>query len=198
MSNVEKTPGVRNIPMKRITPPSMSEYDDIIDEARRPGTTDRHEAVGCGGCNRAVRARLMKVVVDPNVLISGVFFGGVPRRVLEAWRDRKIELVVSPEILEEYRRVGEMLEQQFDGISLGPFLVLLVTHAKIVKPSPLKRQISRDLEDDKFIACAVVGECRHIISGDKDLLDLGTFRKIRIALHANSWIKSSDGLKVDS
>jgi len=122
----------------------------------------------------------MKVVVDTNVLISGIFFGGVPASVLEAWRDRKIELVVSPEILEEYRRVGEKLEQQFEGISMGPFLALLVTHAKIVEPSPLKRQISRDLDDDKFIACAVKGKCRYIISGDKDLLDLGTFRKIRI------------------
>lgn len=122
----------------------------------------------------------MKVVVDTNVLISGVFFGGVPARVLEAWRDRRIELVVSPEILEEYRRVGEKLEQQFDGMSLGPFLALLFTHAKIVEPSPLKRQISRDLDDDKFIACAVEGKCRYIISGDRDLLDLETFRKIRI------------------
>jgi putative PIN family toxin of toxin-antitoxin system len=122
----------------------------------------------------------MKVVVDTNVLIFGVFFGGAPARVLEAWRDQKIELVVSPEILEEYRRVGGKLEQQFDGISLGPFLALVVTHSKIVEPFPLKRQISRDVDDHKFIACAVVEGCRYIISGDKDLLDLGTFRKIRI------------------
>ena len=122
----------------------------------------------------------MKVVVDTNVLISGVFFGGAPARVLEAWRDRKIELVASPEILEEYRRVGEKLEQQFDGLSLGPFLALLVTHAKIVELSPLERQVSRDPDDDTFIACAVAGKCRYIISGDKDLLDLGTFRKIKI------------------
>ena len=122
----------------------------------------------------------MKVVVDTNVLVSGVFFGGLPGRVLEAWRDGEIELVVSPEILEEYRRVGDKLGQQFDGISLGPFLALLVTHAKIVEPSPLKGQISRDQDDDKFIACAVEGECRYIISGDKDLLDLSTYRKIRI------------------
>ncbi len=122
----------------------------------------------------------MKVVVDTNVLVSGVFFGGVPARVLEAWRDEKIELVVSPEILEEYRRVGEKLEQQFDGVSLGPFLALLVTRAKIVEPPPLERQASRDKDDDKFIACAVAGKCKIIVSGDKDLLDLGTFRKIRI------------------
>ena len=55
----------------------------------------------------------MRVVVDTNVLISGVFFGGVPSRILEAWRDEKFELVVSPGIVEEYRRVGEKLADQF-------------------------------------------------------------------------------------
>ena len=51
----------------------------------------------------------MRVVLDTNVLVSGVFFSGLPRRILEAWRDRRVELVVSLEILEEYRRVGERL-----------------------------------------------------------------------------------------
>lgn len=49
----------------------------------------------------------MKVVVDTNVFVSGVFFGGPPGDVLAAWRDERIELVVSPEIFEEYVRVGE-------------------------------------------------------------------------------------------
>lgn len=43
----------------------------------------------------------MKVVVDTNVFISGVFFGGPPGDVLSAWRDGKIEFVVSREIIEE-------------------------------------------------------------------------------------------------
>jgi predicted nucleic acid-binding protein len=51
----------------------------------------------------------MKVVVDTNVLMSGVFFGGVPGRILEAWRDGKLTLVVSPPVLEEYHRAGPPL-----------------------------------------------------------------------------------------
>ena len=43
----------------------------------------------------------MKVVVDTNVFVSGVFFGGPPGDVLTAWRDKRIELVVSREIIEE-------------------------------------------------------------------------------------------------
>jgi predicted nucleic acid-binding protein len=43
------------------------------------------------------------------VLVSGIFFGGTPYRILRAWRDGKIQIVLSPEILDEYRRVGEIL-----------------------------------------------------------------------------------------
>jgi putative PIN family toxin of toxin-antitoxin system len=122
----------------------------------------------------------MRVVIDTNVLVSGVFFGGNPGRVLDAWRDGSFELVVSPEIVEEYRRVGARLAEQFDGVTLGPFLALLVTHAEIVEPVPLPRQVSRDPTDDMFLACAVTGGCRYIISGDNDLLDVSSYRKIKI------------------
>lgn len=51
----------------------------------------------------------MRVVIDTNVLVSGVFFGGLPGRILEAWKDEELTLVVSPAILEEYSRVGRVL-----------------------------------------------------------------------------------------
>ena len=122
----------------------------------------------------------MKVVVDTNVLISGVFFGGMPSQVLEAWRDGKIELVVSPDILEEYRRVGEELAARFPGVSLAPLLALLVMTAEIIEPPGLPEQVSRDPDDDKFIACALAGDCRCIVSGDKDLLEVSGYQGMRI------------------
>ena len=51
----------------------------------------------------------MRVVLDTNVFVSGVFFGGIPGRILEAWRDARIQLVLSAEILDEYQRVGQTL-----------------------------------------------------------------------------------------
>ena len=50
----------------------------------------------------------MKVVLDTNVFISGVFFSGPPYQILKAWREGKIQLVVSEKIFEEYVRVGEI------------------------------------------------------------------------------------------
>jgi putative PIN family toxin of toxin-antitoxin system len=122
----------------------------------------------------------MKVVVDTNVLVSGVFFGGMPSRILEAWRDQRIDVVVSPDILEEYRRVGEHLETQFTDVSLAPFLALLVMNAEIIEPPDLPEQVSRDSDDDKFIACALAGRCHVIISGDKDLLSISGSRGVKV------------------
>ena len=122
----------------------------------------------------------MKVVVDTNVLVPGVFFGGMPSRILEAWRDKRIDVVVSPDILEEYRRVGEHLETQFTDVSLAPFLALLVMNAEIIEPPDLPEQVSRDSDDDKFIACALAVGCHVIISGDKDFLSISGYRGVKV------------------
>ncbi len=48
----------------------------------------------------------MKVVVDTNVFISGVFFTGPPHQILDAWRRGRVQIVVAPEILTEYHDAG--------------------------------------------------------------------------------------------
>ena len=55
----------------------------------------------------------MTIVVDTNVVISGIFFAGAPSRILHACMAGTIDLVVSPEILLEYRRVADELAAQF-------------------------------------------------------------------------------------
>ena len=112
----------------------------------------------------------MRVVVDTNVIVSGVFFSGLPRRILEAWRDQRLELVASLEILEEYRCVGERLAARFEGVSLEPFFTLLATNAVIVRAKPLSQAVVSDPADDKFFACALAADCRVIVSGDKRVL----------------------------
>jgi uncharacterized protein len=44
----------------------------------------------------------VKALLDTNVLISGIFFGGTPRAVLDAWAESRFELLVSPSIFDEY------------------------------------------------------------------------------------------------
>ena len=49
----------------------------------------------------------LKVVLDTNVFISGVFFSGPPSSILQAWQSGEFEIVASQEILDEYQRVGK-------------------------------------------------------------------------------------------
>lgn len=122
----------------------------------------------------------MKLVVDTNVLVSGIFFSGPPYRILNAWRQGKIELVLSPEIFSEYQRVAEKLSNQFAMIKLSPWLELLLANSSIVKPAPLEEPVCEDPSDDKFIACAIAGDTQLIISGDKHLLDVSGYRDITV------------------
>jgi len=58
-------------------------------------------------------------------------FQRTPYRILEAWRDEKIRLVASIEILEEYRRVGKILAEDHPGINLLPWVELVIQKAEI-------------------------------------------------------------------
>ena len=122
----------------------------------------------------------MRVILDTNVFVSGVFFAGPPYRILEAWRDGKLQLVVSQEILEEYRRVGETLAVQFPGVDIQPIFDLVATNAEVFPNQALPESVCEDPEDDKFIACALAGRCRVIVSGDRHLLKVSGFGEIRV------------------
>lgn len=106
----------------------------------------------------------MRIVLDTNVFISGIFFTGPPSRILKAWRDNNVHLLVSPPILEEYYRVGIELASQFRGVDLGPFLDLLTIQAEIVLAPTLPPVIHDDPSDDKFLEAAVAGKALHIIA----------------------------------
>lgn len=122
----------------------------------------------------------MKVILDTNVFVSGVFFSGPPYRILEAWRDGKIQLVMSQEILDEYRRVGESLAEQFSNVELQPMLELITTNAELFSVQNLPEPVCKDPDDDKFLACALASKCKVIISGDKNLLKVSGFHGIRV------------------
>jgi uncharacterized protein len=122
----------------------------------------------------------VKIVLDTNVFISGIFFAGPPYRILEAWRDHTLQLVLSQEILEEYRRVGTELAAQYPSIDIGPILNLVARKGHILAEVPLPEPVCEDTDDDKFIACALAAGCKIIVSGDKHLLKVTNFRGIRV------------------
>jgi putative PIN family toxin of toxin-antitoxin system len=122
----------------------------------------------------------VKIILDTNVFISGVFFTGVPYQILRAWREGKVQLVISQEMLEEYQRVGKTLAQQFPGIELGPILELLTVKAELIVAPGLPQPVCDDPDDDKFLACALASKAKLIVSGDKHLLRVTGYQNIVI------------------
>ena len=114
------------------------------------------------------------------MVISGIFFAGPPYQILKAWREGKLQLVISEEILAEYRRVGETLALQFPPIDLLPILDMLRANAEVISVKCLPEPVCDDPDDDKFLACALAGECKLIVSGDKHLLKASGFRGIKV------------------
>jgi putative PIN family toxin of toxin-antitoxin system len=122
----------------------------------------------------------VKLILDTNVFISGIFFSGPPYKILKAWRDGHFTLVVSQEILEEYHRVGLELAKKFPGIDIEPLLALIAVEGEIIAAPPLPNQVCDDPDDDKFLACALAARCTIIVSGDRHLRKADGFHGIQV------------------
>ncbi len=118
----------------------------------------------------------MKIVLDTNVFISGVFFSGPPYQILKSWRNGKVQLVS----LRKYLRVGKFLAERFLKINLDPIIKLIALKAELVLAPNLSDPICDDPNDDKFLACALKSKNKLIISGDKHLLRVSGYRGIKI------------------
>jgi len=122
----------------------------------------------------------LKVVLDTNVLVSGIFFSGAPSQLLEAWNEGAFELVISPDILEEYRRVAEELHTQYASVDIGRVMDLILRRAHICMAPPLDEQVCTDPDDDKFLACALAASVRIVVSGDKSLLKASGYNEVEV------------------
>jgi len=120
----------------------------------------------------------MRILIDTNILISGLFFNGLPKKLLSEL-DEEFKICVNEKIVAEYEKnidkkisnprynLDEKLREKFFG-SLQNFEM----------KSDLK--ICRDPDDDKFINCAIDAKAIYIVSGDNDLLTIKNFAGIEI------------------
>ena len=122
----------------------------------------------------------MRAVLDTNVVISAIFFGGMPLKIVRAAFAKKVELVASRAVLREYREVAERLHVQFPSVNYRRPLSILESKLIIVRPVALGETVCRDPDDDAIIACALGGKAKVICSGDDDLLALNGFRGLEI------------------
>jgi putative PIN family toxin of toxin-antitoxin system len=122
----------------------------------------------------------MRVVLDTNVLVSGIFFTGPPASILAAWASRRFELIASVEVLAEYRRVGARLERRYPSVDAEPLLDLVTRESRIVDPFPVPTSACDDPDDIIFLACAIAGHAQIVVSGDRALLRASGFQGIEV------------------
>ena len=121
----------------------------------------------------------MRIVIDTNVVISGTFFGGYPRRVIEAVVKSEVKACASVDIVQEYRETIDEVIAKGQGKLDRKVLNLLILALEMVEPQT-HIKVSRDGGDDMFIDCAKEAKALFIVSGDKDLLVLGEYKGIQI------------------
>ncbi len=113
----------------------------------------------------------MRVVLDANVVFAGVGWRGEAYDCLLAMAKRRITVFATLEILEEVRA---LVADRGDKFKYPPVTTLnwYYDRVKLVEPSPLGKQRSRDAKDDPYLACALAAGAKVIVSRDDDLLAL--------------------------
>jgi putative PIN family toxin of toxin-antitoxin system len=120
-----------------------------------------------------------RVVLDSNVIVSGLGWSGPPARILDAALDGQLVLVTSPPLLAELRRVlgYPKLAKVIDGAQQ---LVDLVEASSVVVLPTRVLAVVGDESDNRVVEAAVEGAADYIVSGDDDLLGLGSFQGIPV------------------
>lgn len=122
----------------------------------------------------------MRAVLGTNVVMSAIFFGGMPLKIVRAAFSKRVRLVASRAIVSEYHEVAERLHEQFPSVNYRRPLSILESKLTLVRPVALDETVCRDPDDDAVIACALGGKAKVICSGDGDLLALDGFRGLEI------------------
>ncbi len=125
-----------------------------------------------------------RIVLDTSVFVSAHVFGGKPGRLWRALVDQDARLVSSPAILAEVARV---LSDKF-GISTSRVEAVLLQAARVgelVRPVRTLLIVA-DEPDNRVLECAVEGGADAVVTGDRDLLDLGSYCGIDIVTVAHA------------
>jgi putative PIN family toxin of toxin-antitoxin system len=124
----------------------------------------------------------MKAVLDTNALISTVIATGVPHEVVVKGLEGEYQIIVSVATLTEFRETLLKYPERFDmdEDEVQQEVETIRYFAEFVNPDEQITAVEADPDDDKFLEAAVAGDVDYLVSGDRHLLGLGTFRGIEI------------------
>jgi putative PIN family toxin of toxin-antitoxin system len=121
----------------------------------------------------------MRIVLDTNVLVSAIL-GGATSEILAHWKQGSFDLVVTADILDEY--LAELQRPKFNlpVEVIEDIAAYLYRNAIFVVPQEPISVVEADPKDNRFLEAAIAGEANVVVSGDRHLLEFGTFRGIPI------------------
>lgn len=132
----------------------------------------------------------MKLVLDTNTVVSGLFWRNAPRLLMDAATEGHIELATSTVLIDELAEVisrakfsHKLVEQNVTA------RVLLNRYARLarrVTPASIRRTVIDDADDDHVLACALAAQVDLIVSGDAHLLNLKRYHGMRIVAAAEA------------
>jgi len=116
----------------------------------------------------------MTVVFDTNVVVEAVFWPrSTARRALTGLAQRRFQTAINPAIMEEYAAItAQVREKLFSKTQPSGALAWLAAKSLQVEPSPLSGKLSRDPDDNLFVATAVAARAKFLVTQDRDLLVL--------------------------
>lgn len=124
---------------------------------------------------------MVRVVIDTNVFVSGLLKSdNPPSNVVDLFIEDKINLIISEEVFSKYIKVLLRPELKVKKDNIIRLISIFILKAEIIKVKTKLDIIERDPLDNKFLECALDGKVDYIITGDKHLLELKKYKKIKI------------------
>ncbi len=124
---------------------------------------------------------VIRVVLDTNVILSAVLFRGKLSPILELWKKGRIGPVFSRETFQELQEA--LLYPKFALTSPEIKMILeeeILPFFSVVEDTAGLTGLCKDPDDDKFLSCAISASAHFLVSGDKDLRNIGKYRSVRI------------------
>jgi len=123
----------------------------------------------------------MRIVLDTNVFIFGIFWeGNFCSQIIDKWRKGIFQLVSSPKLVEELLETLRGFKISMPEEMIQEWKNFIIENSIMVDPIVAIKAVNDDPEDDKFIETAVYGKADFIVSQDKHLLKLKEYNKIKI------------------
>ena len=123
---------------------------------------------------------MLKVTADTNTLVSAVISKGNEFELLCLAHKGKVELVLSPQILKEFKGIISRQKFGFSEEQVSNVFKQIISISTIVIPSIKLDIIKEDPPDNRILECAETGKVDYIVSGNKHLLNLKKYKNIQI------------------